>query len=78
MSFTVLGTILQPIYHSHAALVMLCVRAAPSPRAISPPAQPPALTEGQGRAFIPRAHNVLFLTVLVASRILIGDSGIWI
>lgn len=37
-----------------------------------------ALTEGQGRAFRPRVYSVLFLTVLVASRILISDSEIWI
>lgn len=58
------------------ALVML--RVAPSPTAISPPAQPPALTEGQGRALIPRVYTVLFFTILIVSRILIGDSGIWI
>lgn len=67
MSFTVLGTILQPIYHSHAAPATLRVRAAPSPAAISPSAQPPALPEGQGRALISRAYNVLFFTILVAS-----------
>lgn len=75
MSFTVLGTILQPIYHGHVAPVMLHV--ALSPTGISPPAQPPALTEGQGRALIPRVYTVLFFTILIASRILIGDSGIW-